>query len=512
MVVRPPSGPALGQAEIEAALTEPFAYISDYTKKKIRNLEKRKAKLEGYKEKLKQGDQLTKDQQIAVNKYDEVNGMLIFANEIITHVSQVEVVLKKEKKKRIRREQIKSEADQLQNLTRQIELYTLMHLAAADDLVGPLREECSFLPSPGASLNQFASGTAKHLISLTDPQDKADPVNYHQIREKLEEIEPSFNPVPYYDEEGYEIDAKEEEVDGIEEDEGVTANETDEITPGDDTPGATETTLDVSGENVAEIEEELNGHDELNESLDKEITKNSPSSPDIIPEPSPVESEPNAISETLEFVNRHVLYKEEDQIKEILVDVSSQFNFMAPAAADDDDDAVPVDDAIDDPRLSFIPSIAAVDGTGEEEQDTDTLLAQGEFVNSNIQQYEHQLHERRAEAAMNLENNGVQPIGTQLDMNQDPVDKSYEDSVKDELNWQQKQPHSVNSTQRQGGYRGGERSSYKNSQRYQRQFNGTRQNGSGDHNERGNNSRGHNGYGNGGGVRRYDRGGRHNKE
>ena len=229
--------------------------------------------------------------------------MLIFANEIITHVCQVEVVLKKEKKKRIRREQIKSEADQLQNLTRQIELYTLMHLAAADDLVGPLREECSFLPSPGASLNQFASGTAKHLISLTDPQDKADPVNYHQIRgtlslntghiynwyiEKLEEIEPSFNPVPYYDEEGYEIDAKEEEVDGIEEDEVATANETDEITP-----GATETTLDVSGENVAEIEEELNGHDELNESLDKEITKNSPSSPDIIPEPSPVESEPN---------------------------------------------------------------------------------------------------------------------------------------------------------------------------------------------------------------------------
>ena len=68
MVVRPPSGPAIGQAEIESALSEPFAYISDYTKKKIRNLEKRKTKLEGYKEKLKQGEQLTKDQQIAGNK------------------------------------------------------------------------------------------------------------------------------------------------------------------------------------------------------------------------------------------------------------------------------------------------------------------------------------------------------------------------------------------------------------------------------------------------------------
>ena len=66
MAVRPPSGgPALGQAEIEAACSDPFAYMSDYTKKKIRNLEKRKTKLEGYKEKLKQGEQLTKDQQIA---------------------------------------------------------------------------------------------------------------------------------------------------------------------------------------------------------------------------------------------------------------------------------------------------------------------------------------------------------------------------------------------------------------------------------------------------------------
>ena len=56
-----------------------------------------------------------------------------------------------------------------------------MHLTA-DELVGPLREECSFLPSPGASLNQFASGTAKHLISLTDPQDKTEPVNYQKIK------------------------------------------------------------------------------------------------------------------------------------------------------------------------------------------------------------------------------------------------------------------------------------------------------------------------------------------
>lgn len=56
-----------------------------------------------------------------------------------------------------------------------------MHLTK-DELVATLREECSFLPSPGASLNQFASGTAKHLLNLTDPVDKTEPVNYREVK------------------------------------------------------------------------------------------------------------------------------------------------------------------------------------------------------------------------------------------------------------------------------------------------------------------------------------------
>ena len=62
-----------------------------------------------------------------------------------------------------------------------------MHLTK-DELVGTLREECSFLPSPGASLHQFASGTAKHLINLTDPKDKIDPINYQNVIGNLSEI------------------------------------------------------------------------------------------------------------------------------------------------------------------------------------------------------------------------------------------------------------------------------------------------------------------------------------
>lgn len=70
MVVRPSSGASNaplnnGQIDFEVVLNDPFKYITEYIKKKIRNLEKRKGKLDGYKEKLKKGESLTKDQQDA---------------------------------------------------------------------------------------------------------------------------------------------------------------------------------------------------------------------------------------------------------------------------------------------------------------------------------------------------------------------------------------------------------------------------------------------------------------
>ena len=40
--------------------------------------------------------------------------MLSFANDIVSHLSQVEVILKKEKKKRLRREQLQTDAEKLE--------------------------------------------------------------------------------------------------------------------------------------------------------------------------------------------------------------------------------------------------------------------------------------------------------------------------------------------------------------------------------------------------------------
>ena len=49
-------------------MTDPFKYVSDHVKRKIRNLEKRKEKLDGYKAKLAKGDKLNSDQLDASKK------------------------------------------------------------------------------------------------------------------------------------------------------------------------------------------------------------------------------------------------------------------------------------------------------------------------------------------------------------------------------------------------------------------------------------------------------------
>jgi hypothetical protein len=69
MVVRPSSGESCAApqvvADFDQLINEPFQYIEEYIKKKVRNLEKRKVKLDGYNLKLKNGEKLTKDQHQA---------------------------------------------------------------------------------------------------------------------------------------------------------------------------------------------------------------------------------------------------------------------------------------------------------------------------------------------------------------------------------------------------------------------------------------------------------------
>ncbi|KAL2776661.1 caprin-2 isoform 25 [Daubentonia madagascariensis] len=101
-------------------------------KHKIRNIEKKKLKLEDYKDRLKSGEQLNPDQLEAVEKYEEVLHNLEFAKELQKTFSGLSLDLLKAQKKAQRREHmLKLEAEKkklrtilqvqyvLQNLTQE---------------------------------------------------------------------------------------------------------------------------------------------------------------------------------------------------------------------------------------------------------------------------------------------------------------------------------------------------------------------------------------------------------
>ncbi|XP_058842229.1 caprin-2-like isoform X3 [Acipenser ruthenus] len=85
------------------------AYIEDgliCLKHKIRNIEKKKIKLEDYRQRRQEGQLLNQDQLDAVEKYDEVIHNLAFAKELQKTFSSLSQDLLKAQKKAVRREQV----------------------------------------------------------------------------------------------------------------------------------------------------------------------------------------------------------------------------------------------------------------------------------------------------------------------------------------------------------------------------------------------------------------------
>lgn len=470
MVVRPSSSQSNNAVkatdeEMDLIMSDPFKYVSDHVKRKIRNLEKRKEKLDGYKAKMAKGDKLNKDQHDAIAKYGEVTGMLTFATEMTSHLSGLENSVKKERKKRARREQIKHQQDKMDLMTRAIETLTLMHLPEAQDepTVSPLREQTFFHPNPGAHLSECASGTAKLLVGIFD-DDKIDQevfatdngsVTFKQVRDTLDAIRPKYNPVPEFEaDEGTTPDDVIEHVETTKEGE---AQEDELFENGGDTEVSSPVV--INEEDVPQLEEDEDYVDVSKEDIEAE--------PEVVVDfQQPTQDQENHIPETIEFVNREV-YGEEEQIKEILVEVSSGFNFLAPA-----DEAIIEEQPVENTQvLSFgqFHYNSTVQGYAEPEEQ---FQAQAETISyENYAQPQEQLRE----SPPTLPQQGELP---QMSHHQETVDMSSPpptEEQKDDLTWQQKQT--------QPKFRGqsnGANYSYKNSQRYQRSFQDRRNDSSGE--------------------------------
>ncbi|XP_076806997.1 uncharacterized protein LOC143450357 isoform X2 [Clavelina lepadiformis] len=97
----------------EIIAQDPLKHVLTVVEKKIRNLDKRKVKLDGYRKMVAEGVALDPDQDSAVSKYDEVIGSLEFAKEICKVFSCLSLEVNKTQQLVEQREKISKEENDL---------------------------------------------------------------------------------------------------------------------------------------------------------------------------------------------------------------------------------------------------------------------------------------------------------------------------------------------------------------------------------------------------------------
>ncbi|XP_054655855.1 caprin-2 isoform X2 [Dunckerocampus dactyliophorus] len=139
-------------------------YIEDgliCLKHKVRNLEKKKLKLEDYKKRLDCGETLNKDQMAAVDKYERVVHNLEFAQELHNTLESLTQTLLRSQKRAVKREQVvRMEAERRQlNMVLQIQhlLTSLQQDHVKKDLLHGLNQ-APYLPAQKLhNLSQLAN-------------------------------------------------------------------------------------------------------------------------------------------------------------------------------------------------------------------------------------------------------------------------------------------------------------------------------------------------------------------
>jgi len=95
------------EASLDANTNDPLQKVQVLIDKKIRNLEKRKGKLDSYKKEKADGKKLDAQQVTALEKYDDVLENLNFLKDFSKSVTQIQEETAKEKKKQEKEEQSK---------------------------------------------------------------------------------------------------------------------------------------------------------------------------------------------------------------------------------------------------------------------------------------------------------------------------------------------------------------------------------------------------------------------
>uniref|UniRef100_A0A6J0SU06 Caprin-1 isoform X2 n=1 Tax=Pogona vitticeps TaxID=103695 RepID=A0A6J0SU06_9SAUR len=167
----PPQAAATAAATVpggstSSVQTEAMKQILGVIDKKLRNLEKKKSKLDDYQDRMNKGERLNQDQLDAVSKYQEVSNNLEFAKELQRSFMALSQDIQKTIKKTARREQLMREEAEQKRLKTVLELQFILDKLGDDEVRNDLKQGTNGVPV----LTEAELSTLDDFYKLVEPE------------------------------------------------------------------------------------------------------------------------------------------------------------------------------------------------------------------------------------------------------------------------------------------------------------------------------------------------------
>ncbi|XP_043561449.1 caprin-1b isoform X2 [Chiloscyllium plagiosum] len=155
-----------GQGQATQPQNEALRQVLNVIDKKVRNMEKKKGKLDDYQERLDRGEVLNQDQLEAVGKLQEVANNLEFARELQRSFISLGQDIQKSLKKAARREQLMREEAEQKRLKTVLELQFVLDKLGDDDTRTDLKQGWNGSPV----LTEEELGMLDEFYKLVQPE------------------------------------------------------------------------------------------------------------------------------------------------------------------------------------------------------------------------------------------------------------------------------------------------------------------------------------------------------
>ncbi|KOB76857.1 Glycosyl-phosphatidyl-inositol-anchored protein [Operophtera brumata] len=173
-------------ASSEALDNSPIRQVMTIIEHKIRNLEKRKGKLDQYRNLQKAGKDLEREQKVALTKWDEVNVTLEFSREFSKQITQIAVSAERDAKKQAKRDawvRYAADANKIREVLLVLDCLNMMgsdevredFLSGTNGAAKLTKEDLRILDDLQKKLPGFHAASAKaaeHLCSITEGKGK----------------------------------------------------------------------------------------------------------------------------------------------------------------------------------------------------------------------------------------------------------------------------------------------------------------------------------------------------